>query len=340
MISELLIRHYTSEELSVLRPFSMTADNTANKIWFQSALLTCVAYGSIATLSLQCIFILYPNITRSALRKELPLVLYVISVFTLSTVFQGAIMEISQETFVSSLASEPDFSASGATAFSAQINKQADTTLILLCFLSDLLLLWRCTVVYRGLNISKWTIYGIASVFWLTEFSLGTVLLVQISRPGGTLNNVNLAFWSASLAINVLATLLIVCRITIYRYPSWVAFNHTSNPTYTSTIAMVIESGMIYALTIILYIHPIAHVQTIAALMIVYRVALGRAWTTDTHKKISAAVSDLQFGAAFTVSDPTRGDITHAGEEEGPNTTVDTVIPTLGDTSGSQKDWT
>ena len=68
--------------------------------------------------------------------------------------------------------------------------------------------------------------------------------------------NLTLGFWCYSLALNVLATFLIVGRLLYYRFQlkSVLGSQHVSQ--YTGVMAMVVESELLYTFYLILYIVP------------------------------------------------------------------------------------
>ncbi len=73
----------------------------SEELWLQGAFVTCVSYGVVATLSIQCLSVLVRNITPSArLKKDLPLVVFVVATFIVNTIFIGAFMLDTQRTFV------------------------------------------------------------------------------------------------------------------------------------------------------------------------------------------------------------------------------------------------
>ncbi|KAJ3559312.1 hypothetical protein NM688_g419 [Phlebia brevispora] len=288
----------------------------AEDTWFEGVLLTFVAYGSTVTLAIQCFFMLLSRPMRARMHTQVPLVVFTLLVFMLSTIFIGAANAIvlAPQAIINNPNIAQGLEYYEQTHWSMHINVLANATLMTLCLLADMLLLWRCIVVYQSMFISQW--YGItmASVFWITEFVIGALFMYQSSRPLGTLwssINFNLAFWSLSLAVNILGTNLIVGRILYCRYRAWRAFKHTSDSQYTSVVAMLVESELLYTSFLILYIvlfgidnpleatfsQPMILVQTTAALMIVYRVAQGTAWSKNTFSDItgSGVVSTVQF---------------------------------------------
>ena len=135
----------------------------------------------------------------------------------------------------------------------------------------------------------------------------------------GTVNLV-LGFWCFSLALNILATLLICGRLLYYRYQLKAALGSEHISQYTGVIAMVVESELLYTAYLVVFIVPfvrgdmVAEVflqnpsliqvrtivqaplrtltcfrhQSVSALMIVYRVASGKAWSKDTHATVTS----------------------------------------------------
>ena len=69
--------------------------------------------------------------------------------------------------------------------------------------------------------------------------------------------NFILSLWSFSLALNVLATLLICGRLAWHRYQLKDSFGKEVATPYTSIIAMFVESEALYTAYLILFIIPL-----------------------------------------------------------------------------------
>lgn len=117
---------------------------------------------------------------------------------------------------------------------------------------------------------------------------IGTLYLVQLAAAENL--NLTLGFWSLSLAINVLATLLIAGRLLLYRFRLSKVLNSSYGLQYTSVIAMIVESELLYTAYIILLIvpfalnHPLSYIfiQSIAAVQVrIYTPALRRVCNAD-----------------------------------------------------------
>ena len=86
---------------------------------------------------------------------------------------------------------------------------------------------------------------------------LGVLFLVQISFTsifGAT--NFTLAFWCFSLALNIVATIVIVARLFVYRRRLSTVLGKGYVSQYTGIMSMVVESELLYTAFMILYIVP------------------------------------------------------------------------------------
>ena len=68
--------------------------------------------------------------------------------------------------------------------------------------------------------------------------------------------SITLAFFAFSLAVNILATTLIVGRIAFYRYQLSIVLGSSHVSQYTGIIAMIVESEILYTAFLVLFIVP------------------------------------------------------------------------------------
>ncbi|EPQ55666.1 hypothetical protein GLOTRDRAFT_10171, partial [Gloeophyllum trabeum ATCC 11539] len=186
-----------------------------------------------------------------------------------------------------------------SAAFSIPINLLGVIVYVLANWLADGLMLWRCTVVWSGRFI--WFIMSVPFLVYLTSIAMGILLMFDESRPGASIwqassVNIVLAYYSTSLALNIFLTILILVRLLLHRRAVINALGRSHSAQYTSTAAMLVESAALYAICSILFLvpyvvnHPLqgifmqvlSQVQIIAPLLIIYRVATGRAWSRKT----------------------------------------------------------
>ncbi|KAH8109257.1 hypothetical protein DFH11DRAFT_1628312, partial [Phellopilus nigrolimitatus] len=143
--------------------------------------------------------------------------------------------------------------------------------------------------------------------------AMGIMVLFQSSRPGANLwskvsVNFGVPYFSLSMALNILVTLLIATRLLLYRRK----LHRTLGPEqvaavpYVTIAAMIVESSMLYAVFSLFFIGPygansqishiflpvLSQVQIIAPMLIIFRVAKRRAWDRRTA---TAPLSSIQF---------------------------------------------
>jgi hypothetical protein len=112
--------------------------------------------------------------------------------------------------------------------------------------------------------------------------------------------NFTIPYYSMSLALNILVTLMIVTRLLIYRRRIVKAMGSTHGSQYTSLTAMIIESAAIYSLFSLLFLIPFAlghslsqvfiqalsPTQNVATFLIVFRVAQGKGWSQEAANTV------------------------------------------------------
>ena len=76
--------------------------------------------------------------------------------------------------------------------------------------------------------------------------------------------NLVLGFWCFSLALNILATLLICGRLLYYRYQLKSALGHEHVSQYTGIIAMIVESEALYTAYLLIFIVPFVRNDLVA----------------------------------------------------------------------------
>jgi len=166
-------------------------------------------------------------------------------------------------------------------------------------WMADGLLLYRCYVIY-AMNI--WVI-AFPCVVFLASVSMGITFIYQTSQPNSSVWNsvaidFGLPYFSISIGLNTLLTLLIVVRLTMHSRNVRTAMGAPSGATglYRAIITMLIESSALYAVNSLLFIGPwgagshaadiflpiLAETQVIAPFLIIRRVANHSALTSDS----------------------------------------------------------
>ncbi|KAF9259321.1 hypothetical protein L218DRAFT_1059462 [Marasmius fiardii PR-910] len=180
------------------------------------------------------------------------------------------------------------------------------TTLVLMTFFSDLLVLWRCWVIWRAISgtITAVCAIVIPGIILIASFVMGVLWILQSTHPGLSMYSAlplafGTSYYAISLGVNIIVTILIAIRLLLYRKYSRgsLADDHSSG--YLSLATIFIESAALYSVCSFVFLITYAvnnpanqimfavesSAQQIAGYMIIYRVANGRAWTHETAQQ-------------------------------------------------------
>jgi len=187
-------------------------------------------------------------------------------------------------------------------------------TFFLLTFLADSLIFWRCWIIWSA-SRKLTAIIGVLfpGLLLAASFALGTLWVLQSSQPGLSFYSAlplafGTAYYSLSIGMNVILTILITGKLLLYRRRFKTA-SGAHNPVnfYTSLLTIFVESAALYSTFAICFLvtyainNPLNQVflgfttaaQQISAYLIVYRLAAGTAWQKDTLEK--KMVSTIQY---------------------------------------------
>ncbi|ESK83249.1 hypothetical protein Moror_15078 [Moniliophthora roreri MCA 2997] len=188
-------------------------------------------------------------------------------------------------------------------------------------FMGDLLLLYRCYIIWN----SSIAVIVLPSLIFLASTAMAIVSCVRSALPGSSFfasDTINFAIpWIAlTCGLNAILTGLITARLLIARRRlKTVLGSNEYSTVYTSAISIIVESalpfgilGITFAIllgrgnTVYMIFNGILGTYTgLAPLLIIHRVALGRAWSKDTANQIMTA--SLNF--AHHTSDATLHDL-------------------------------
>jgi len=183
--------------------------------------------------------------------------------------------------------------------------------------LADFLLLWRCHVIYRaslGGRAKYVMILPLLLAFGST--AMGILFDIVSAQPTGFFSaiamKIALAYFSLTLTLNLLLTLMICLRIWGYQRLIRESLGADYGKQYTSITTMFIESAALYTAVSIAVLATFATgstlsqiflgiapcCQMISSYFIIWRVANGRAWTQDTLTKVPSASRSMVFTKA------------------------------------------
>ncbi|KAI0808156.1 hypothetical protein C8Q74DRAFT_116253 [Fomes fomentarius] len=193
------------------------------------------------------------------------------------------------------------------------INVMFYATLFLITLLCDLLVLWRCWVIWT--SSGHYTAYAVSfvpCVMLAASFVMGTIWTLQSSHPGLSLYSqqplaYGTAYYAISLGVNIVLTTLIVARLLMYRRTHLAHLPAEHAQQYLSLATLIVESAALYSVFAVAFLisyalnKPINQIwlgfaqaaQQVATYLIIYRVVDGKAWTTKTID--SAMLTTMNF---------------------------------------------
>ncbi|KAJ7724801.1 hypothetical protein B0H16DRAFT_1585624 [Mycena metata] len=284
-------------------------------------LLSAVAYGILFTLTFQTllIFLQLP-------RAKIPwgFVGYICAMFILASLGFGGNAKFNQMTFIDDRNIPGGPNAFTVEFYSTWVNMMSFAAYVLMSWLADGLVLWRFTLIW-GWN------YWIS--FFPTLIYLGAVgssialMRAIMSSTDLTFWGVksvqfSIAYWSLSISLNVILTLAIACRIWLVRRRTRQSLGFQHSGQYVSVSAMLVESAALYStwglVFLICYarntplqnilLPPLGQVQGIAPVLILFRVAQGRAWSESTAANATSRYNNRSIPLTTLTSGESRGD--------------------------------
>ncbi|KAI6041473.1 hypothetical protein EDC04DRAFT_3109721 [Pisolithus marmoratus] len=293
--------------MSSYAPDESASQLFAEATWLQGAIVTSVFYGVTLTLAFMCVRSLWSRIysRSSGYKRDIFFLGYVIFVFACASVYQVANAQITQLGFID----RRNYPGGPAAFEESNASLSINLTFVLMDWCADLLMIWRCIVVYRDTRFRIFiTLFGI--LIFLASLVTGLFWLIIISVPaqsGSPWMSYSLLFpyLSVSLASTVFISLLTVLRFMYHRHRVSNVLGQAHGSVYLNFATMIVESAAIYAICAVLYLVPYAigsplanaflqilgMSQGVAPLLIIYRVSEGKAWTNTGSQNTSTSAS-------------------------------------------------
>ncbi|KAF9646468.1 hypothetical protein BDM02DRAFT_3012112 [Thelephora ganbajun] len=143
--------------------------------------------------------------------------------------------------------------------YSQAISVVANLMFLLNNWLADGLLLYRCYVIYA---MNYWVI-AFPFLMYLASVGMGIMLIYQTSQPNSSIwnsvaINFGLPYFSISLSLNILLTLMIVGRLILHSRNIRNAMGVPAGASglYRAIVTMLIESSALYAVNSLLFVGP------------------------------------------------------------------------------------
>ncbi|KAG2154512.1 uncharacterized protein EDB93DRAFT_1320132 [Suillus bovinus] len=284
----------------------------AEKGWLQGTVVSAVAYGIDVALFFMCFHLLWLHTNRTNYKKQLPLLIYITTIFILSTLFMASLANFTQLAFIQDRNYPGGPNAFENTMFGIPVDNLGNACGLITMILSDTLVVWRCMVIYRGCMVPMWIIMLFPCLMLTASIAMGIMWMLQVTANSpyftSTKINYTVPYLSLSLALNIVITIVIVLRLLTYRRRITKALGSSYGTQYTSIAAMIVESAALYstfsvALLLLFltnnpisatFIESLTQVQIIAMLLIVFRVAQGKGWSQETMSRVMTSRPSVQ----------------------------------------------
>ncbi|KAI6165276.1 hypothetical protein EDD17DRAFT_1799727 [Pisolithus thermaeus] len=283
----------------------------AEATWLQGAIVTSVFYGVALTLAFNCVRSLWYRIRSrgSGYRRDIFFLGYVLFVFACASVYQVANAQITQLGFID----RRNYPGGPAAFEESNASIPINLTFVLMDWCADLLMIWRCVVVYRDTRFRIFiTLFG--ALIFIASFVTGLFWLIIVSVPARASDawmsySLLFPYLSVSLASTIFISTLTVLRFIYHRNRVSHVLGDGHGSVYWNFSTMIIESASIYAICSLLYIIPYAvgsplanafmqilgMAQGTAPLLIIYRVSEGKAWSSSHQSENTLTSASLRM---------------------------------------------
>ena len=182
---------------------------------------------------------------------------------------------------------------------------------------------WRCVVIYRGSNVPVWVVCAIPALLYMGSVGEGLVLVSTLwiltsmsyqalgicflKQVGATSQspwaasgiNFTIPYYSMSLALNILVTILIVIQLLIYRNRISKVLGKAHGAEYASVAAMIVESAAMYSSFALLFLVPFALNHPLSQIFIQslppVQVCITFLIQVETHKSILVECFNVSY---------------------------------------------
>ncbi|KAH8101560.1 hypothetical protein BXZ70DRAFT_933862 [Cristinia sonorae] len=303
------------------------------KTFMAAGYLTGVGYGVQLVLYCMCTLALWKRKVRT--RFTWLLLIYTFILNAMNTIWTGTSAYGLQLTFIDYRNYPGGPFGFLAIEFSLPSNVLSLASLIAGNVLADMLLLWRCHVIWNAtMGAKAWIVMIIPTLMLLASIAVSSLFAWSTVSPAGFFAKITvnfaLPYFAISLSLNILLTIMIVTRMLSQRTRGKAIFGDQYGRHYTSVSAIFIESAALYCLFSILLLityalgHPVNQiwlglspaVQMLSSYLIIYRVVEGRAWNSDTWNPNATQPSTFRFNNASYGHSDTR--VARSGNSDGP----------------------
>ncbi|PPR03192.1 hypothetical protein CVT26_008040 [Gymnopilus dilepis] len=266
---------------------------TIAKLIFAGSAIVLLMYGIYFTLTAICIHYIFNN-----RKRNWPVMIYLVVSLLVTTMFLAASAKYT-ELILLEMAANP----LGTQKLSQRLDLLQQVAYSVKIWLADGLLIYRLWIVWLG----SYLMILFPSVLFVGSFASGAagLAIFYFTNEAEVNRNLGVGFHACSIALNVIATLLIAGRL-LYQRQRVKDLGEGHSQQYLSLMAVFAESGALYSIAGLIYIPLYARnsnlvfvfaavveaASGIAPALIILRIALGVA----VSKQTQAQLSTLRFG--------------------------------------------
>lgn len=292
----------------------MSSDTPSTDPWLERSrldgmMLGAVSYGGLLVLTIQAVAALMqrPRHEGKIANYRLVLLAYVFGTFVLGTIGFAANTKYTEMIWIDLRDAPGGPVVLIEDGMDYPINVVAITCYFIMEWIMQALLLYRCCVIW---NWARYVIIPMSTVY-IAMIIMSILVLIQ-SGAGVMWYNINaqLAYLCIEVVLSTIYTVLVTNRLLVMRgLMRQVTQEHEYSSIYVTSILMVIESAVLYSVCAIIFIvsfalhsyvtdlcfPSISHVQGIAQLLIIIRVARGRAITWEPSTPVPVVSTYIAF---------------------------------------------
>ncbi|KAM5544691.1 hypothetical protein V8D89_001589 [Ganoderma adspersum] len=224
---------------------------TAARMSYAAALVASVTFGIYFVIAAYTAAKILQSPTRHRAGKNV-LLGWVAATFVVQMIYYVGGSKWSEIEFVESTVDPGVF----AGQLSSRLAVLKDTAYTVLIWLADGFILYRAVAIFAD----KLYVVILPALLYLASIATGVGLLVETAKPGAAFGQASVIdfgtpFWSLSVSMNVLTTVLIAARL-LYRRRALLdsASKRKARAYYSPEVAIFLESAALYAICSIIYI--------------------------------------------------------------------------------------
>lgn len=283
-------------------------EESSSALWNERSYLAGILIGAVAFGVHATLFFITLNLLRSQTRaghRNRVWIAVLVLLFTLSSIANGAQFKFTQMIYIDNR-NYPG----GPSAYLVEQQTETPALICLMAYIvnnwmQDALILYRFSIIYGRRNIAM----AVAVIMFLSTIGLSCAFMARataITFFEPLTANLLTSYFTISIALNVGLTLAIVIKLLRLRRRVARLFAHDSP--HLSAAAMFIESAVLYSICGIIFLVPwgladpvqnlvlptLGQVESIAPVLIIMRIAQGRAWQSDTAIAFTSTSTDVR----------------------------------------------